>query len=49
MLKRLTKTICFLPALFIVLPMELIYYWMRWIIIGKSFPQYPMVHKLIIW
>ena len=52
MFKRLIKVIAILiviPIGCIILPIEMIVYTIRWIIIDKDFPNEPIIGKLVNW
>jgi len=47
-LKRLIKVIGFFPILFLVFPIELLFYLIRWFITGKEFTNSPILLWFII-
>lgn len=49
MAKRLFKAVMFIPLIVITIPLEMVYVSLRWIVTGRDFPYYPMVHKFVLW
>ena len=47
MTKRLIKVILLVPVLMITFPIEMLFYAIRWVLTGKSFPDSPIIHKFI--